>query len=233
MSLNEKKHKKKEKILPFYNLNFLRQIDVLKAYVAFYEKKKKAAHYKDISSIAKVHNTQVSGSRKFWRSLNFLEEKDGSDIPTEITLDFVRKMEWGKEEDAWKLFRNHIKDAWFSNHVEMALRLQKMMSHDELINSLGSAAGVHRKGKHIVESLSVLIKLITSSRITEKDEKTGKYRLHPEMVKGIEPLEFPEQKEDLIIVIIDNERYAVPLKELEKVVKESGKKITSKEYRIR
>jgi len=53
------------------------------------------------------------------------------------------------------------------------------------------------------------------------------------VVKGAEPLELPEEKEDLIVVIIRNERYAVPVKELEGFVKKFGRKLTSKEYRTR
>ena len=64
-------------------------------------------------------------------------------------------------------------------------------------------------------------------------EKTGKFTLPPEVVKGAEPLELPEEKEDLIVAIIRNERYAVPVNELEEFIKKYGRKITSKEYRIR
>ena len=140
----DKKTVEEERILPFYNLSLEKQIDVVRAYVAFYDKNKKAAHYKDIASVAGVHSTQVSGCRKFWRSLGILEEKNGVDIPTKFALEFVRNLEWSKEDQAWKLFRNHIINIWFVNHVAMALRLQKTMSEDELMNSLGSAAGSHK-----------------------------------------------------------------------------------------
>ena len=233
---SEKKHKKKvkeERILPFYNLNFLKQIDVLKAYVAFYEKSKKAAHYKDVASISGVHNTQVSGCRRFWRSLSFLEEKDGIDIPTEKTLEFIRKLEWGQIDDAWRFFRDHIRDMWFFNQITMALKLQKMMDYDEVINSLGSAAGIPRKSKHIIESLRILIDLLIHSRTIQKDEESGKFKLNSEILKGIEPFELPEKKEDLIVIVIDKERYVVPVQKLENFIKEHGKKTTLKEYRIR
>jgi hypothetical protein len=82
----------------------------------------------------------------------------------------------------------------------------------------------------IIESFRLLIDLLVHSRTIEKDEKTGKFTL---VAKGAEPLELPEEKEDLLVVVIRNERYAVPVKELEGFVKESGRKLTSKEYRIR
>jgi len=81
--------------------------------------------------------------------------------------------------------------------------------------------------------LRVLIDLLVHSRTIEKDEKTGKFTLHPEVVKGAEPLELPAEKEDLIVVIIRNERYAVSVKELEGFARKCGRKLTSKEYRIR
>jgi hypothetical protein len=236
-----KKEVGEERVLPFHNLSFEKQIDVLKAYVAHYKKYGKPAHYRDVAGTAGIHNTQVSGCRRFWRSLGFLEEKAGKDIPTEVTMEFVRELEVGRKDDAWGIFRDHIKGTWFFSHIMMALRLQKMMNNDDLINSLGPVAGVHRKEKHptftqredITESLHVLINLLVHSRTIEKDEKTGKFTLHPEVVKGAEPLELPEEKEDLIVVIIRNERYAVPVKELEGFVRNFGRKLTSKEYRIR
>jgi len=227
-----KEKAKEKKILPFYNLSLEKQIKVIKAYVAFYDKNKKAAHYKDISSVAGVHHTQVSGCRKFWKSLEILEEKDGTDIPTEVALEFVRKLEWGEEDEAWKFFRNHIMKTWFVTHVIMAMRLQEAMSENELMNSLGSAAGIHRKGPHIVESLSILLELLTQSRIIDKDEETKRFVLNIELTKKIEPLELPEKEENLIPIVIGNEHYVVSPQELKDFVKEHGKKVSSKEYVI-
>jgi len=230
-----------ERVVPFHNLSFEKQIDVLKAYVAHYRKYNKPVHYRDVARIGGTDNALVSGCRRFWRSLGFLEEKDGKDIPTEVTMEFVRRLEVGRKDDAWRIFRDHIKGTWFFSHIVMALRLQNMMNNDDLINSLGSVVRVRRKEKHptftqredIIESSRVLIDLLVHSRTIEKDEKTGKFTLHPEVVKGAEPLELPEEKEDLIVVIIRNERYAVPVKELEGFVRKFGRKLTSKEYRIR
>jgi hypothetical protein len=200
-----KKEVGEERVLPFHSLSFEKQIDVLKAYVAHYKKYGKHAHYRDVARISGTRTTQVRGCRRFWRSLGFLEEKAGKDIPTEVTMEFVRRLEAG------------------------------------MINSLASPASVHRKEQHpsftesqnIIESLHVLTDLLVHSRTIEKDEKTGKFTLHPEVVKGAEPLELPEEKEDLIVVIIRNERYAVSVKELEEFVKKYGRKLASKEYVIR
>ena len=66
-----KKEFGEERVLPFHNLSFEKQIDVLKAYVAHYKKYKKSAHYRDVARIAGIHNAQVKGCRMFWRSLLF------------------------------------------------------------------------------------------------------------------------------------------------------------------
>ena len=236
-----KKEVDEERVLPFHDLSFERQIDVLKAFVAHYSKYGKPARYRDVARISGIPNTEVSGCRRFWRSLGFLEEKAGKDIPTEVTMEFVRRLDMGRKDDAWRIFRDHIKGTWFFSHIVMVLKLQKMMDRDDLINSLGSVVKVYRKEKHpsftqredIIESLRVLIDLLVHSRTIEKDEKTGEFALRPEVVKGAELLKIPEEKEDLIVVIIRNERYAVPVKELEESVKKYGRKLTSKEYRIR
>jgi hypothetical protein len=234
-----KKEVGEERILPFKDLSFEKQIDVLKAYVAHYEKFKKPAHFSDVAHIARIRNTQVKGCGRFWRSLGFLEGKDGKDIPTEVTMELVKMLEVGREDDAWRIFRDHIKDTWFFIHIMLALKLQKMMNNDDLLDSLGSVANVHRKEKHptfreredIIESLRVLIDLLVHSRTIEQDEKTGKFTLYSEV--EAEPLELPEEKEDLIVVIIRNERYAVTVKELAGFVKKFGRKVTSKNERIR
>ncbi|MEX2738137.1 MAG: hypothetical protein Q6356_003610 [Candidatus Wukongarchaeota archaeon] len=228
-----KKEVFEEWVLPFYNLSFEKQIDVLKAYVAHYKKYKKPVYYNDVAGIAGIRNTRVKGCGGFWRSLGFLEEKYEKDIPTEVTMEFVRMLEAGREDDAWRIFRGHIKNTWFFIHVMLSLKLQKMMNNDDLLDSLGSVAEIHRKEKHstfrerkdIIKSLHVLIDLLVHSRTIKKDEKTGKFTLYPEA--GAEPLELPEKKEDLIVVIIRNERYAVPVKELAGFIKKFGRKLTS------
>ena len=57
------------------------------------------------------------------------------------------------------------------------------------------------------------------------------YYLYP--TKEPEPLELPEKEENLILVLIGNERYVVSCQGLKDFVKEHGKKVASKEYEIR
>jgi hypothetical protein len=229
-----------ERVLPFHNLNFEKQIEVLKAYVAYYKKYKKPAHYRDVASIAGIRKIEVKRCRRFWRSLGFLEKKVGKDIPTAVAIEFINKLEMDKEDDAWGIFRDNIKDTWFFSYIMLVLRLQKTMTNNDLMDSLGSVAEIHRKEKHptfkeredILKSLHILIDLLVYSKTIEKDVRTGKFALSSEVVKRVEPFELPEEKEDLIVVIIRNERYVMAIKKLEAFVKKFGKKITSNEFRI-
>jgi len=203
----------------------------LKAYIAHYKKYKKPVRYRDVAGIAGIYSTQVKRYRRFWRSLGFLEKKAGKDIPTAVTIEFIKKLEMGKEDGAWGIFRDNIKNTWFFGHIMLALRLQKTMNNNDLIDSLGSVAEIHKKEKHptfkeredIIKSLHVLIDLLVYSRTIEKDVRTGKFALYPEVVKRVEPFELPEEKEDLIVVIIRNERYVMAIKELEVFVKKIRK----------
>ena len=54
--------------------------------------------------------------------------------------------------------------------------------------------------------------------------------LHPELTEEAEPLELPEKGENLIPVIIGEERYVVSPQELKEFIKKHGKKVASKEY---
>jgi hypothetical protein len=221
---------KEEKVLPFYNLNLDKQIDLVKAYVAFFDKNKKAAHYKDVASIAGVHPTQVSGCRRFWRYLGLLEEKDGIDIPSKAASEFVRKLEWDKEDDAWTLFRNQIENKWFVSHIGMVLRLQKKMTRDDLVNSLGSAASINRKDPHVVESLHILLELLTRSKIIKEDKETNSFIWTGDFDKSIQ-IDIPQDK-DMIQIIIGQERYAVDKKKLEEFVEKEGRKLNDKQHRL-
>jgi len=224
-----------EKILPFYNLSLDKQINLLKAYVAFHDKNNRGAHYKEVASIAGVHQTQASGCRKFWRYLRYLAERNGTDVPTQLAMNFVRKLEWASKEEAWKFLRGTILETWFVSHVTMTLKLQKTLSYDELTNSLGSAAELPGKQPHAISSLRILMELLVQSRVIEEDKETRKFMLHPELVKGteVEPLELSREEQNLILVTIDNERYVVSPKELMGFIRTHGKKVTSREYTIR
>lgn len=219
-----------EKAVPFYNLSLEKQLNVVKAYVVFYEKNKKAAEYKEIAPIAGVHPTQVSGCRKFWRSVKMLEPKDKGDVPTNVAIEYAKKIEWGQKEEAWKSLAYHLRDVWFVKHIVMIYRLHELLTEEELINILGSGADIPQRDAKTLASLKILIALLEKSFILLKDEKTEKFKLNPEFLKR-EPIEIQEEK-DMVSFVIGKDRFAVSIDEFKSFVKEHGKKLSTKEYRI-
>ena len=74
--------------------------------------------------------------------------------------------------------------------------------------------------------------MLVNSRIIEEDKESGKFLLSSDVLKVREPLRI-HKKEDLIVVLLENERYIVNVEDLEKFVRKFGKKLTSNEYWIR
>jgi hypothetical protein len=208
--------------LPFHEIGIEKQIEILKAFCAYYEKNKSAASYRDIAPLVGLHPTKVSGCMKFWGSLGVLKKEGNKYLPESKTVEFARKAEWGDETGAWEILLDLLSDSWFVKHAVMVCRLKGKINQEELINSLGSASGETKKDKATVTSLRMLVRLLELMGVIIKLNE-GLYQLNPKLaISRVERIEVPEGK-DLIQILLGNELFAVDVNELREFVTKRGK----------
>lgn len=231
MSKKNNQQQKQEIMLPYYKIGLEKQLDILKAYVAFYNKNNKPASYKDIAPIITTHPNNVSATIGFWKAIGLLERKDGGNVPTQVCIAFCSKLLYKAEAEAWEILKTQIKDTWFIKHVLTMFSVSKSVPREEFVNSLGQAVALATKDESTIRSLERLTEILTTVGIIRVDENTGVVTLGTPPREKLEAIEVPAGVH-LIQVLIGNERYAVDVKELEAFVKEKGKKLDSKEYKI-
>ncbi|MEM3637595.1 MAG: hypothetical protein QXX17_03225 [Conexivisphaerales archaeon] len=219
------------KELPYQDVNIERQIEILKAFAALGATKERAT-YKDIAPIVGLHSTKVSACLKFWKSVGLLEEQDGGYKASTPTVNFAKKVELGKEDEGWSIIGEHLKEAWFSQHLSITLRVRRSLSEKELLDSLHEASGVAREDQDVLRSLKILLRLIELSKIIVKDQE-GKYMLNPEFSgSGVrKPIEVPED-EDIVKISIGKDDYVINVQELKEFVIAHGKKLAREEIRL-
>ncbi|NIQ05721.1 MAG: hypothetical protein GWO20_08345 [Candidatus Korarchaeota archaeon] len=221
--------KEKKKVLPSYNLVLEKQIDVLKAYATYCEEYEKPVNYKKIANLTDIHHTQVSGCRKFWESIGFLKRKGrAKDIPTEKLEKFVSKLSWGEEQEAFEFLGRHLNDEWFVKHTFTQLKLGKK-DQEALINSLGKTIGLTSKKKKKVKSIRMLVDLMEKCNLIEKDED-GMFTISSGVRERTQFEVLPE--EEMVIIVIEGEKYAIPSEDLKEFVKEEGSKLSKKEHHL-
>lgn len=212
--------------LPYDQVSLERQFDILKAYVAYHQKEKKAAGYKEIAPLAKISATMVSGSLKFWASTGLLLQSDGKYSPSEKLIDLCNQLSWGTDEEALRVLREALADTWFVKHIEIAFSVHQSASYEEISNSIGAITGVP-KTKLVEASLKRLIELLEKAEFIKKED--GLYSwIHP--VKPIRKTIEVDDKKDLLTFIIDGDKFVITIKELKQFILNKGQKIDSKEH---
>ncbi len=213
-----------EKILPGSRLTIEKQISILKAFVAFYEKTKVGASYSEIAPIVNISGANVSGILKFWRSINMLETDNNKNQPSKVLVEIIRNIQWGDHESGWSIFRTAVRDSWFVSHLTMSFRIKATMKYDDVINSLGIASGSTKRDKNMTASLRNLVELLELTGILSKDE-SNIFQL-TELESHKMPISVDQEK-DLLQVRIGDEIYAIDTETLKEYIKKNGKKLDS------
>ncbi len=203
-----------------------KQIEILKSIVVFSERNGSPASYKEIAPLAHLDPTVVSGTLGFWKDIGILESESGKYRPSKALADIVRQLTWGNKDDAWQLFRETTKDAWFMSHVSMSFQLKKQMTLEELINSLGAASGVPDRNASTAASLRNLVALMEIAEVVVRDVQ-GIYQVNPEMLAPKQSVIRVNLEKSLVRIRIGNELYAVDAAKLKDFVKSVGKTIDS------
>jgi len=223
---------KKEKVLPFHGLSMGGQLNIVRGYVAFFNKTGEPATYRDIAPLINVSPSTITKCIDFWKFLGMLKPHGrGRYVPTETAIVFDKLMEAKERSEAWKLIKKQLKKTWVAEHLGMAFKLKEQMNEAELVKSLRSVFEIEKGDKHVIKSLDNLVKLLELAQIIRKDEKMffGKKFFLSLKSEKVEELKIPEDR-DMIQIIVDKERYAVDMIDLKELVKQRGRRLNSKEH---
>ena len=211
-----------QKSLPTFRCGIDKQIEIVRAVVVFFEKNKTAASYREIAPLADVDPTVVSGTLGFWKDIGILHGEGGKYQPSKALMEIVRLLVWENKDDAWRLFRQSVKDSWFTTHLIMAFQIKKQMSLEELTNSLGNATGISDRDKNTAASVRNLIAFVELSGILTKDP-TGSFSLNPDLNSSSQQAITVEDQRPIVLVRIANEVYAVDAEDMKDFVRKIGK----------
>ncbi|AFU60055.1 hypothetical protein Ngar_c31390 [Candidatus Nitrososphaera gargensis Ga9.2] len=169
--------------------------------------------------------SNVSECLKFWKSLGMLEDQDGKSKPSQTLTAIVQKMEWGSDDDGWKLFRDAIGSSWFVSSLAVAFRLKKSLSEDEILNTLGLTSKLPDREK-VEKPLKNLIQLLNISKILIPGDD-GRYTLNPDIAsrQSTGTNMVVDDSKQMAQVRIGGDTYVVEVEALRDFVKANGKTV--------
>lgn len=200
-----------------------KQIEILKAFVVYYGENNTGTTYNEISKILVYDKSYVSSSLKFWKEIGLLSQDKAAYAPTQPLLDFNQKIQWGEEEEAWKIFRVAISGSWFVDQIKMKFQLKSILTRDELMKFLGIGSGAVSGDKNKQKSISILINLLEISKVILKGDD-GNYTVNSDIGKSNNTVNVDESKE-MLQVKIGEEVYAIDSDKIKTFVLSNGRKI--------
>ena len=214
-------------ILPSLYLSLEKQVEILKAFATYYSKHGRGATYKEISGLVGFNATNVSGSLKFWKSVDILLQDGGTYEPTQALINFNNKIQWDNDE-AWKIFKSALADQWFVTQTELKFKLKSEINLDDLIKSLGEKANVPNN-RNSNKSLKYIIDLFELCNTITKQENE-KYKLvdSEDMSKKI----IVDETKDMVQIKIGYKTFAVEINKIRDFVQSNGKQIGTDIHRL-
>jgi len=213
-----------QRSLPTFRCNIDKQIEILKAVVIFHDKNKVPASYKDIAPIADLDPTIVSGTLGFWKDIGILQGETGKYQPSNTLIEVIRQLTWRNEEGAWRIFREAISNAWFFAHLTMAFQIRKEMTPEELISSLGKAAGLIDRDKNTTTSLRNLVALTEIAHVLVRDSN-GNFTMSSELTSTKQQTLTVDVQKSIVLVRVGGEVFAINAESLKEFVKSNGKAV--------
>lgn len=216
--------------LPTPQVSLEVQLEILKAIAVINETKGNSCSYKDIASKVDANETNVSRSLKFWKGAGLIiESSRGKYSPSKALIDFNKKIQWGSEDEAWKIIHDALENSWFVTEMKIKFQLKSKLTQDELTRTLGLASGKSNKDSGAEKAVGILIQLLESSKWIAKDQE-GNYSLlsSSSAVKNLAV----EEGKDMIQVGIGDDVFALEVQQLKDFVLKNGKKISRDVQRV-
>ena len=214
-------------ILPSLKLSLEKQIKILKAFATYYSKYSKGATYKEISGPTGFNASNVSGSLKFWKSVDILLQNGSTYEPAQVLIDFNNKIQWNNNE-AWEIFKLTLADQWFVTQTKLKFELNSEINLDDLIKSLGEKANVPND-KNNIKSLKYIVDLLELCNIITKQENE-KYKLVDSENKSKKII--VDEAKDMVQIKIGYKTFAVEINKIRDFVQLNGKQIGTDVHRL-
>ena len=135
---SKKERKKPTRTLPTDRINFIRQLEILRAWAAASSPHGKVVANNEVAELVKMNASTISLANPFFSSIGLLQKSEGGYIPSSEAVAYLRAMEWSPDTASHKL-APCIKDSWFGQALFPKLAFRQM-SVDHAIQTIADAA---------------------------------------------------------------------------------------------
>ncbi|MFW9769970.1 MAG: hypothetical protein ACFFF9_07680 [Candidatus Thorarchaeota archaeon] len=234
--------------IPCHNLVLDKQIETLKVITAMYERDRTPVMLSDVSSVVGVSQKNVRTCLSFWESINLLSENQDGWQPSPPLVSFVTSMDWGVPLDAKETLRVHLLRTWFGSHIHLLFQMRDEYTRESLQETLGKKSGYLPGSGKNTKRLNILLQLLELAGIiameSESDIVKSSYIevSKPQIMEWVsetESVEVPDyssaisNSHDLVQFELGDGIYQVSKNELEKFVRENGKKVSQRRFSLK
>ncbi len=153
------------KILPTERITFTKQLDILRAWAAASGPMSKAVTNNDVAEIVKMQPSTVSLANAFFNNINLLTRTaEGSYVPSQDVMAFLRHYEWNPEAAAQKLAPTLAK-TWFADALLSKLAFGPMQEDDCIQNLADTSAA----GPDYRSQLRILLEYLAAVGLIQRD----------------------------------------------------------------
>ena len=152
------------KILPTDRINFSKQLDLLRAFVAASGPSGRAVTNTDIAVIVGLKASTVSLANPFFSDNGLLQRVDGGYVPAAAVVSFQRAHEWNRDSAGQKL-APVIAETWFAQAV-MPIVSYGATEESQIITRLGEASGT---GPEYRTQLKTLVDYLEIAGLLQRD----------------------------------------------------------------
>lgn len=153
----------------------------------------------------------------------------------DLGMKIARNAELGLKSDEANLARQTCENVQTLSALANYMKIKKRQTFDEIKTYIATAWGKYYKfsRKYLDALAQNMISFLEAAKLIRYDSKEAVFGYTGTAEETTPSIELSEKTEEMIPIIIGEARYAVAKKELEDFVKEHGKKLSSKEYRMR
>lgn len=159
-----------ERTLPTGRVIFTKQLDILKAYPAAYERVRGPVAIEDLKDLVKLAPATISQANPFFCDVGFLQKEGRKFVPSP-ELEAMLRMSGISQEKAWAKLAPLLERSWCGQLLVPKLRIRPL-TEDEIVHDLADAAKA--EADHIPQ-LRIMIEYMVLVGLVSKEG--GVYKL--------------------------------------------------------